>query len=82
MNLESVFAGSVSGNARVLAAVRATRGIEDQRADAFLIDDDLMKTVFEHLEDTLKSSSNRFNLGLWRERRLCRVLGKTAWAYI
>lgn len=48
VHFESILAGAVASNAGVVSGVGARRGVEDQRADAVLVDDDLMQPVVQH----------------------------------
>ena len=49
VDFEAVLAGAVASDACVMPGVRARRRVEDERADAVLVDDDLVQPVFEHL---------------------------------
>jgi len=44
-DLEAVFAGSITSNARVESGVRETSRVDDEWTDSFLVDDDLVQEV-------------------------------------
>ena len=48
-DLEAVLAGSIAGDARVKPRVGQSGRVDDQRADSFLVDDDLVQEVRKNL---------------------------------
>ena len=46
--MEAVLAGPVAGDARVESGVGEPSGVDDERADSFLVDDDLVQEVRQH----------------------------------
>ena len=49
VDFKAILASTVASDARVVSAVGERRGVEDERTDSILVDDDLVQPVIEHL---------------------------------